>query len=259
MEVRQKIVAGNWKMHANLEESQSLVTVIGEHIKANPSCKVLLIPPFTHIFPISIIIEKSQYQMDTGAQNMYFEDKGAFTGEISPLMLNDLGVKYVLIGHSERRQLFNESNATVNLKLIKALSHNLTPILCVGESLDEREADLTDQVVKRQIVASLNGISATSLSNKFIIAYEPVWAIGTGKVCAASEANRVIKLIRFTVSQHFKDSPSKIADSIPILYGGSVKGSNAEELSLQSDIDGALVGGASLIAQDFCQIIKAFS
>ena len=261
MENRPKIVAGNWKMHANLKDSQALIEDVGRFAKADANCKVIIIPPFTHIFPLSLIVEKNHYPLVMGAQNMYYEDKGAYTGEISPLMLVDLDIKYVLIGHSERRQLFNESNQIVNRKLQKALSHNLTPILCVGESLDEREAGLTDQVVKRQIVASLSTIDRESLANKFIVAYEPVWAIGTGQVCQANEANRVINLIRFTLSQHFKtkDNDTLFGDSIPILYGGSVKGSNAKELAVQPDIDGALVGGSSLIAPDFCEIIKAFS
>jgi triosephosphate isomerase len=189
--------------------------------------------------------------------------EGAFTGEVSPTMLTDLGVNYVIIGHSERRQLFGETNTGVNLKVKAALSHGLIPILCVGETLDERESRLTDSVVRRQVGAALADISIES-AESLIVAYEPVWAIGTGKVCEAKEANRVCKLIRSTASDLYQSKNKLEGHSIeqqssllPILYGGSVKPDNIDELMAQEDVDGALVGGASLNALDFVSLIES--
>jgi len=263
---RKKIIAGNWKMHNIRPEAQELCRAIISGIEKEKDLpEIVLIPPYTSLETVSSEIKDTSIQL--GAQNMDHRDFGAFTGEISPLMLIDLNIKYVLVGHSERRQYFGETNAVVNQKVTAALAHELIPILCVGESLDERESHLTDNVVRRQVGAALSGITQTHLK-ELVIAYEPVWAIGTGKVCEAKEANRVATLIRFTVSDLYSSletkrdslSPQAIAnvgEIVPILYGGSVKPSNIEEQLAQPEIDGVLVGGASLKASEFLSIIKA--
>lgn len=256
----ERIVAGNWKMHGTTHKSLELAGFIEKYLqdknyKTEPT--VVLIPPFTQLSSIA----KGSTSYRVGAQNMHHEDQGAFTGEISGAMLLDLFVTYVLIGHSERRQLFGETNQSINLKLKSAFKHNMKPILCVGETLDERESNLTDSVVKRQIVAALLDIEYLNLTN-LVIAYEPIWAIGTGLVCEPNEANRVTKLLRSTIMELYKNHTNSPNDNsleaIPILYGGSVKGQNAASLAKASDINGVLVGGASLNAQEFCEIINAF-
>lgn len=263
---RKTIIAGNWKMHNTRAEAQELCRAIMSGIEKEKDLpEIVLSPPYTSLETVSSEIKHTSIQL--GAQNMDHRDFGAFTGEISPLMLIDLNIKYVLVGHSERRQYFGETNAIANQKVTAALAHNLIPILCVGESLDERESNLTDNVVRRQVGAALSGITQTHLK-EFVIAYEPVWAIGTGKVCEAREANRVATLIRSTVSDLYSSletkrdslSPQTIAnvgEIVPILYGGSVKPSNIEEQLAQPEIDGVLVGGASLKASEFLSIIKA--
>jgi triosephosphate isomerase len=260
---RKLIIAGNWKMYKTRNEARDLAGSIVSNVQNEKILpEIVLIPPFTSLEAVGSAIKNSPLQL--GAQNMDYRDCGAFTGEISPLMLIDLGVKYVLVGHSERRLYFGETNLTVNQKVTAALSHKLIPILCVGETLDEREADLTDQVVRRQIGAALSGIGPSQLK-ELVIAYEPVWAIGTGKVCEAQEANRVCALIRSTTSDLYSNFEAKkdlnassaAGQIVPILYGGSVKPTNIEEQLAQKEIDGALVGGASLKAEEFLPIIKA--
>lgn len=250
---RKPVIAGNWKMHKTKQEAKQLASAIASAVKGQSDLPtVVLCPTFTGLE--TVIAESAGSPVQVGAQNMDWREQGAFTGEIAPPMLVDLGVKYIIIGHSERRQFFGETNQTVNLRLKAAIKHNLVPIVCVGETIDERENNLTDAVIARQIAAALVDLTAEQIKG-ILIAYEPVWAIGTGKVCEAQEANRVAKLIRKTVA-NLHTMPN-LADSIPILYGGSVKPSNIEEQLEQSDLDGALVGGASLNAEEFLALITA--
>ena len=250
---RPLVIAGNWKMHKTRAEAKELASAIVEGVKGLDRLPtVVLCPAFTALEEVSAVVAASAVSL--GAQNMDYRESGAYTGEISPLMLTDLKVTHVLIGHSERRQFFGDTNQTVNLKLKAALKFNLVPIVCVGETGDERESHLTDAVVSRQVAAALADLDLTDLST-LVVAYEPVWAIGTGKVCEADEANRVAKLIRGTINNlyHNKD----LAESTPILYGGSVKPSNIVEQLAMSDIDGSLVGGASLKPEEFLPLIEA--
>lgn len=249
---RKTIIAGNWKMNCTRSEAKELAAAIFNGVKDQSDLPaVVLCPTFTSLETVGSIIDFKDVLL--GAQNMDHRDNGAFTGEISPPMLLDLKVQYIIIGHSERRQFFGETNTTVNLKLKAALQHQLVPIVCVGETLDERESNLTDSVVSRQVVAALQGITAAELA-PLVVAYEPVWAIGTGKVCEAMEANRVIRVIRQTLAN---STTQELANKVPILYGGSVNSKNVDEQLLQSDIDGSLVGGAALKADEFLSIIAA--
>lgn len=253
---RSKIIAGNWKMHKNRGEAKALAEAIAKGVNGEKDLPiVVLFPPFTSVSTVQDVVKDTSVNL--GAQNMDHHDSGAFTGEVSPPMLLDVGVEYILIGHSERRQFFGETNASVNLKLKAALKHGLKPVVCVGESLDERENNLTDAVVRRQVGAALADLEVSDLKT-LVVAYEPVWAIGTGKTCEAVEANRVCALIRATINDVFRSEESApVGDSIPILYGGSVKPSTIDEQLEQSDLDGALVGGASLTAEDFLPLIKS--
>ncbi len=219
---RSKIIAGNWKMHKNRGEAKALAEAIVKGVHGEKDLPiVVLFPPFTSVSTVADVVKDSSVNL--GAQNMDHHDSGAFTGEVSPTMLIDVGVEYVLIGHSERRQFFGETNASVNLKLKAALKHGLKPVVCVGESLDERENNLTDAVVRRQVGAALADLEISDLKT-LVVAYEPVWAIGTGKTCESVEANRVCALIRATINDVFRSEESTpVGDSIPILYGGSVK------------------------------------
>lgn len=253
---RKTIIAGNWKMNKTAKEAAELASAIASGVKGKSDLpEIVICPPFTGLSAAGQALAGSPCAL--GAQNMDYRDEGAFTGEVSPLMLTDLGVKYVVIGHSERRQFFGETNATVNLRLKAALKHKLIPIVCVGESLDEREEGLTDSVVRRQVAAALADLTDGDVE-PLVIAYEPVWAIGTGKTCEADEANRVAALIRATINEYFVDN-HKVGEKVPILYGGSVKPSNVEEQLAKPDIDGSLVGGASLTADDFLPLIEAGS
>lgn len=256
MTKRKTIIAGNWKMFKTRKEAAELASAVAAGTKGEKDLpEVVLIPPFTSIE--SVIENVKGSNIAVGAQNMDWRDNGAFTGEISPLMLLELGVKYVLIGHSERRQFFGETNQTVKSRLKAALAHKLIPIVCVGETLDERESGLTDSVVRRQVGSALAEIPPEAL-DIIIVAYEPVWAIGTGKVCEADEANRVLGEIRATIADLYKEGGnSERAEQVPLLYGGSVKPSNVEEQLGKPEIDGSLVGGASLKAEEFLPLIKA--
>ncbi|MCC7528878.1 MAG: triose-phosphate isomerase [Candidatus Melainabacteria bacterium] len=256
MTKRKTIIAGNWKMFKTRKEATELASAVAAGIKGEKDLpEVVLIPPFTSIEAAIESVRGSSIAV--GAQNMDWRDDGAFTGEVSPLMLLDLGVKYVLIGHSERRQFFGETNQTVNQRLKAALAHKLIPIVCVGETLDERESGLTDSVVRRQVAAALAEIEPAAL-DIIIVAYEPVWAIGTGKVCEADEADRVLGQIRATIADLYKEGGhSARAEQVPLLYGGSVKPANIEEQMAKPEIDGALVGGASLKAEEFLPLVKA--
>lgn len=250
--MRKQIIAGNWKMHTDLAEA----TILVEGIKAalaegEVSREVVVCPPFTGLSTVADLIEDTDVRL--GAQNMYFEPKGAFTGEVSPLMLTDVGCHYVILGHSERREYFSESDALINQKIKAAFQYDLIPILCVGESLAQREANETQSFIDSQLTAGLEGLTAEQVS-QMVIAYEPIWAIGTGKTATAEQAGEVCTAIRAKVAPLFD---AATAEALRIQYGGSVKGSNAKEILSQPDIDGALVGGASLKADDFMAIIKA--
>ncbi len=246
---RTPMIAGNWKMHKNCAETRELLSALKSAVgAAAEGVEIVVCPPFTSL--AAAVEAAAGSPIGVGAQNLHWEKSGAFTGEISADMLREIPVKYVLIGHSERRQYFNESDATVNRRLQAALTAGLIPIVCVGESLQEREADRTESVVSSQIRGGLEGFTADELKT-VVIAYEPVWAIGTGRTASPAQAQEVHAFIR----QEIRDLLGNIADDMRILYGGSVKPDNARELLGQKDIDGALVGGASLKAADFAGII----
>lgn len=246
--MRTPIIAGNWKMNKNVNEALELVKGI-KAIERNKNVETILCVPFTNLWQVKSEIEGTDIKL--GAQNMHWEESGAYTGEISPLMLKEIGIDYCIIGHSERRQYFNETDETVNKKVKSALEHNIYPIVCVGETLEEREANKEKEVVKRQVTKGLEGIEAKDIE-KIVIAYEPIWAIGTGKTASSSDANDMIKFIRETVEEVF----GKVSEDMRIQYGGSVKPNNVSEIMAESDIDGALVGGASLKAEDFAKLIN---
>ena len=253
--MRKTIIAGNWKMNKTRKEAKELLEAIVAGAKAETNLpEIVVFPPFTSLDVAATACSGSPVKF--GGQNLDSHDAGAFTGEVSAPMLVDVGSTYVLIGHSERRQFYGENNQTVPLKVKMALDHKLTPIICVGELLDERENSLTDPVVKRQVGAAVAGLTQEELE-RVVFAYEPVWAIGTGKVCEATEAARVVSNIRKTLTQ-FWDDKDKV-ELVPVLYGGSMNAKNADELLAQDEIDGGLIGGASLKAEDFLSIIKSAS
>lgn len=247
--MRKPIIAGNWKMHKTVDEAVKFIEEIKPLVK-DAKCEVVVCPAFLALD--AAVKAAKGTNIKVGAQNVHFEEKGAFTGEVAPGMLEDLGVDYVIIGHSERRQYFNETDETVNKKIKAAFAHNLMTILCVGESLEEREANITEEVIGKQIKLDLAGLTAEQ-AEKMVIAYEPIWAIGTGKTATADQANETIAFIRKVVGSVFgKDA----AESVRIQYGGSVKPSTIAEQMSKSDIDGALVGGASLVVSDFSAIVN---
>lgn len=245
--MRRPIIAGNWKMHNNISEAQDLIKALTPLIEKRDR-EVIVCPSFVCLSEAAKLIKDSEVAL--GAQNMHFEDKGAFTGEVSPAFLKEVGVSYVILGHSERRHIFGEKDDLINNKVKAALKHGLNPILCVGETLEERETNITFDVIKNQIYGSLAGLEGENLG-KLVIAYEPVWAIGTGKTATKEDANEVIGYIRKLLAEKFG---GKVAENTRILYGGSVKPANIKELMEMEEIDGALVGGASLKAVDFSQI-----
>lgn len=248
--MRPKVIAGNWKMNKDLAESSSLINDLKVKLGAGVNgVQVIICPPFTSLSLASELIKGTPIKL--GAQNMYHEDEGAFTGEVSPKMLKSVGCTHVILGHSERRQYFGETNDFINKKAKKALAVGLIPIICVGETLEEREKGITDQVVAAQVKGVLKDIPASDVE-KLIIAYEPVWAIGTGRNATPEQAEEVHSLIRKLVGQLYSWAN---AEKLVIQYGGSVKPDNAAELLKQPDIDGALVGGACLKADSFYQII----
>jgi triosephosphate isomerase (TIM) len=250
--MRTKIIAGNWKMYKDINESAELLNGLKSKLAVLPNgVKAIVCPPFTTLALANELLKGSPIAL--GAQNMYPEDEGAFTAEISPKMLKSVGCQYVILGHSERRQYFKETNEFINKKAKKALGSGLIPIICVGETLEEREKNITDQVVTTQVTGCLLDISSADIE-KSIIAYEPVWAIGTGKVATPQQAQDVHKLIRGLLAKLYS---SATADKVVIQYGGSVKPDNAKELLHQPDIDGALVGGACLKADSFTAIVQA--
>ncbi|MFH1062069.1 MAG: triose-phosphate isomerase [Candidatus Omnitrophota bacterium] len=249
--MRKPIIAGNWKMNKTITEALDLVRQLTMELKDIKDVDILVCPVFTALHSVSQAVDGSNIKM--GAQNLLWEEKGAFTGEVSALMLKDTHCEYVILGHSERRSIFKETNENVNKKIKAALKADLLPILCVGERLQEREDNKTYEVIADQLKGSLADISADDLK-KIIIAYEPVWAIGTGKVATPAQAQAAHAFIRKLISENFG---SDTAESLRIQYGGSVNPENIKDLIGQPDIDGALVGGASLKAEDFIQLVQA--
>ena len=250
--MRRKVIAGNWKMNNDLKETQNLLSKLTSGLSMdNLNCDVIVCPPFTSLSEAHTLLKDTKVKL--GAQNMYFESSGAFTGEISAAMLKSVGCEFVILGHSERRTIFGETDEYINNKIKKANESGLKPIFCIGELLEEREAGITEKIIANQIKYGLKDISAEEMGN-VIIAYEPVWAIGTGKTASPEQAGEVHKFIRGLINDKYGAS---ISDKIVIQYGGSVNNKNARELLSQKDIDGALVGGASLKADAFIEIILA--
>jgi len=249
--MRIPVIAGNWKMNKNIVESVSLVKELKDFVRGIKGVDIVVCPPFTSLWVVKEIINGTNIHL--GAQNIYWETKGAFTGETSPLMLKDVGCEYIVLGHSERRQYFKETSEEVAKKTEAALSVNLIPIVCVGENLKEKESGKTKVIIEQEIEALFLKIDST-LAGRIIVAYEPIWAIGTGRSSNSQDANLIIKFIR---ELFFSKYGGKIAERIRILYGGSVNPKNISEFMNESDIDGALVGGASLHALSFSQIVRA--
>jgi len=251
MKIRRPIIAGNWKMYKTVPEAETLVKDLLLDLPDISSLDVVLCPPFTALHKVADLVAKTPIRV--GAQDMHWEKEGAYTGEISTTMLRDVYCRYVILGHSERRQHFGETNATVNLKARAALAASLRPIVCVGETLEQREKQNVRALIRNQVRECLNGISGDHAAN-LIIAYEPVWAIGTGRTATPAQAQEIHAVIRSVLTDLFQ---AKKAKSIRIQYGGSVKPANAAELLGQPDVDGALVGGASLEPRSFTAIVKA--
>ncbi|MFH0938499.1 MAG: triose-phosphate isomerase [Planctomycetota bacterium] len=249
--LRRSFVAGNWKMNKTPEEARALALELRAKLEGVNHCEVAICPPSVCISAVVETLKSTP--LAVGAQNVFWEKSGAFTGEVSAPMLLAAGCQYAIIGHSERRQYFGETDLTVNKRIQAALSHKLKVIVCVGETKDERVGNITTQVINRQVEGALAGLKADDMA-MVTIAYEPVWAIGTGLTATPAQAQEAHAFIRKLVAQQFNAS---IADSLRIQYGGSVKADNAKELLSQPDIDGALVGGASLVAKDFEAIVKA--
>lgn len=248
--MRKKVIAGNWKMNMLPNEAMNFINGLAPMVK-NANCEVILCVPYTDLFYSLLTVQDTNIKI--GAQNMHWEEKGAYTGEIAPQMLKCINVEYVIIGHSERRAYFLETDETVNKKIKSAIAHELKPILCVGETLKQKELGLAEEVITQQTELALDGLSKEQVE-KVIIAYEPIWAIGTGKVATKEDANERVMQIRNKIASLYG---KEVAQNITILYGGSVNAQNAKELFNTSDIDGALVGGASLKLDEFQKIIKA--
>jgi len=247
--MRKTIIAGNWKMYKNLKDGQELAVALRRDLYKIENVDIIICPPFTLLAYLADALETSNIAV--GGQDLYWQEEGAFTGEVSPSMLKDAGCRYVIIGHSERRQFFGETNEAVNKKIKAALKCGLTPIVCVGENLQEREANNTFKVIEDHINNGLLDISASDVL-QLVIAYEPVWAIGTGKTATGEQAQEVHKFIRDLLKKNYG---KEVADSVRIQYGGSVKPENITELMNKPDVDGALVGGASLKAESFTAIV----
>jgi triosephosphate isomerase (TIM) len=249
--MRTPIIAGNWKMHKTLSEAKSFAEEVKGLVPSSDQVETVICSPA--LFLQSLVETTKGTDVKIGAQNMHFEESGAFTGEISPIALEDLGVQYVIIGHSERREMFNETDETVNKKVHAAFKYHLTPIVCCGETLTQRENGETNEFVGTQIKNALAGLTDEQVKQT-VIAYEPIWAIGTGKSSTSEDANEVCAHIRNVVAEQFSQD---IANAVRIQYGGSVKPGNIKEYMAQPDIDGALVGGASLEPQSFVQLVEA--
>ena len=248
--MRKPFIAGNWKMNKTIGEACSLANELKRELADIDSCDIAICPPFTALSAVNDIISSSNIAL--GAQNLFWEKEGAFTGEISPAMIKDCGCKYVIIGHSERRKYFSESGEIINKKINAAIDNNLFPIICVGETLSQRENNETFSVIERQLKEAFENIAQQRLKDA-IIAYEPVWAIGTGKTATPQTAQEVHEFIRQKIAQYYS---ADFAQQLRLLYGGSVKPDNISDLMKQKDIDGALVGGASLKASSFSEIVK---
>ncbi len=249
---RKAIIAGNWKMNKTPAEAKELLTAIAPLVK-DADCEVIACVPFVDLQTALEVTEGTNIKI--GAENCHWEEKGAYTGEISAKMLTSMGVEYVVIGHSERRQYFGETDETVNKRTKAALAAGLKPIVCVGELLWERECDITEEVIARQIKLDLFDVSEEDVK-KTVIAYEPVWAIGTGKTATADQAEEVCAFIRKTLAKLYNQ---ETADAVTIQYGGSMNDANADELVSKTNVDGGLIGGASLVAEKFAAIVKAAS
>lgn len=247
--MRKKVIAGNWKMNMLPNEAISFIEEFAPLVKDTEN-EVILCVPYTDLFYALMTAQDTNIKI--GAQNMHWKEDGAYTGEVSGKMLKSIGVEYVIIGHSERRQYFNETDETVNKKIKAAFENELKPIVCVGESLEQREAGITNQVITNQVKLALEGLTAEQVKNT-IIAYEPIWAIGTGKVATSEDANNSIIAIREEIKSIYGQD---VSESVIIQYGGSVKSTSAKELFTTSDIDGGLVGGASLKAEEFSKIVN---
>ncbi len=247
--MRTPIIAGNWKMNKTAKETKELLAELVPLV-ADAACEVVVCVPFTDIAMAKRMTKKTNIKV--GAQNIHWAESGAFTGEISGAMLKELKVEYVVVGHSERRQYFGETDETVNKRVAAALAHRIRPIVCVGETLEERETGKTEEVLFRQITEGLKGFKSKDF-DKIVIAYEPVWAIGTGKTATKEEADETIGYIRRTIAKKFSKN---IAEKVRIQYGGSMNPKNASELMSMPEIDGGLIGGASLKAEDFAKVVK---
>ena len=247
--MRTPIIVGNWKMNKTAKETKELLAELVPLV-ADATCEVVVCVPFTDIAMAKRMTKKTNIKV--GAQNIHWAESGAFTGEISGAMLKELKVEYVVVGHSERRQYFGETDETVNKRVAAALAHRIRPIVCVGETLEERETGKTEEVLFRQITEGLKGFKSKDF-DKIVIAYEPVWAIGTGKTATKEEADETIGYIRRTIAKKFSKN---IAEKVRIQYGGSMNPKNASELMSMPEIDGGLIGGASLKAEDFAKVVK---
>ena len=247
--MRRKVIAGNWKMNMLPDETIKFIDEIAPLVKDTEN-EVILCVPYTDLFYALLTAQNTNIKI--GAQNMHREEKGAFTGEVSGKMLKAIGVKYVIIGHSERRQYFAETDESVNKKIKAAFENNLNPIVCVGETLEQREEGKTEEIITNQTRLALEGLTNEQVKNT-IIAYEPIWAIGTGKTATSEDANNSIKAIRKEIEKNYG---KEVAEEVIIQYGGSVKSQNAKELFTTSDIDGGLVGGASLKVEEFSKIVN---
>lgn len=247
--MRRKVIAGNWKMNMLPDETIKFIDEIAPLVKDTEN-EVILCVPYTDLFYALLTAQNTNIKI--GAQNMHWEEKGAFTGEVSGKMLKAIGVKYVIIGHSERRQYFAETDESVNKKIKAAFENNLNPIVCVGETLEQREEGKTEEIITNQTSLALEGLTNEQVKNT-IIAYEPIWAIGTGKTATSEDANNSIKAIRKEIEKNYG---KEVAEEVIIQYGGSVKSQNAKELFTTSDIDGGLVGGASLKVEEFSKIVN---
>lgn len=248
--MRKKVIAGNWKMNMLPNEAMDFITRLSESVREAKS-EIVLCVPYTDLFYSLLTAQNTNIKI--GAQNMHWEETGAYTGEVSGKMLEVINVEYVIIGHSERRAYFAETDETVNKKVKSAFNYNLKPIVCVGETLEQKELGKTNEIITNQTKLALGGLNAEQVKNT-IIAYEPIWAIGTGKTATSEDANNSIKEIRKEIEKIYGE---EVANKVAILYGGSVKASNAKELFETSDIDGALVGGASLKVEEFKNIIMS--
>jgi len=249
-EIRKPLIVGNWKMHCGISDTIKLVTALKNQLVENQHLEVVVAPPFTALYSASIALAETNILL--AGQDMYWEDEGAYTGQVSGAFLKDVGCTFVILGHSERRHLFGESDNMVSLKVQSALKNELIPILCVGETLKEREAEKTMSTIEAQLKTDLDSIAIHDFE-RIVIAYEPVWAIGTGKTATPQQAGEVHQFIRNWLKKYF-DAPT--ANKINILYGGSVNSRNASELMEEPQIDGLLVGGASLNADSFAKIVK---